>query len=86
MDMGADLLPCLGCSKHSDYRDLGLLLELRGFDIASKQRIKSRGRRLVVIDTIHTDTKKVHIVRDVQAGGHKGSSNEGVIVHECKKQ
>jgi hypothetical protein len=71
MNMRADLLPSLSGPKDSDDRNFWLLVYLRRVDIASEQRIKTGGDRLVMINAIEPYAEKIHDQEITQAGGRK---------------
>jgi hypothetical protein len=60
MDMRANLLPSFRRSKHSDDRNFGFLIDLRGLDIVSKEGIKLGRRRLVIVYAVQPDTEEFH--------------------------
>lgn len=60
MDVRAHLLSSLRGSKYSNNRHLGFLLNLRWLNTVTKQRIKFRRGRLVVVDTIQSHSKEIH--------------------------
>jgi hypothetical protein len=74
MDVRADLLTSLSCSKHPDNRYFGLLVYLRRVDIASEKRIEARRDTLIVVDAVKPYAEKVH-GKVTRQGGCKVSSN-----------
>lgn len=61
MDMSADLLSCLGCPEHPNYRNLRIFVYLRKVGVVWERRIKFGRGRLVGIYIVQSDTEKVHI-------------------------
>ena len=60
MNMRANLLTSFRRSKDSDDWNFGFLIDLRGFDIVSKEGIEQSWRRLVVIYAVQSDTEEFH--------------------------
>jgi hypothetical protein len=60
MDMGTDFLACFGRSKGANDRYLRPVIPLRYAISMRYRRVKFGWSRLIVIDTIQTDTKDFH--------------------------
>lgn len=60
MDVRANLLPRFSRAEDSYYRDLWSLGGLGKANIVAQLRIVARRRRLIVVDAIQPDPKKVH--------------------------
>jgi hypothetical protein len=73
MDMRADLLSSLSCSKHPDNRYFGLLVYLRRVDIAPEKRVITRRDTLIVVDAVKPYAEKIHS-KVIRQGGRKVSS------------
>jgi len=73
VNMCADLLSSLSCPKNPDHRDLWLFVYLRRVDIASKQRVKIGGNRLVMINAIESYAEEIHGQEICQAASRTGS-------------
>jgi hypothetical protein len=84
MNMRADLLTCLRCSKYPDHGHFWLFVHLRRLDIAPELRIKARRNTLIMVDTIEPYAEEIHVSR--WAGGRKSPSNAVDIVRSREKQ
>ena len=73
--MGAYLLIGFCCSKNPNHRNFRFLVDLRRLDIASKERIKSCRRCLIMVDAIQAYTEEIH--REL-------SLVNDIIVHEIR--
>ena len=60
MDMGANLLSCLGRAENPNHRDTGPCPFLPLSIAIRKLRIKIRWGCLVVVDTVESDAKQIH--------------------------
>jgi len=61
MDMRAHLLTSFSGTKYSDDGNFGFFVKLGELDIVPEEGVKSRGCSMVIVYTIKSHTKKVHV-------------------------